>query len=262
MNDIIYELPLNEHLRICLRLEHLFTQAQIFLTVDTVESSQATMHAMLEIVNILERPDLKSKLVKALSTLTQRLALLEDSVEIDYKKLKEIIYNIDSYIDYLRTAPIKLAHSLRENEFLTDIRVHLSKPGGINMFNCPAYHFWLQQTHAVRIRDFNRWLKELEPMKSMINLLLQVTRESGKFQRKTALQGFYQEALDPLVSYQIIQVLLPFDRKVYPKISVGLHSMGKHRLTIHFFAPDFETGSSRVNHDIPFKLAYCASTQI
>lgn len=260
MNDyIIYELPLNEHLRICLRLEHLFHQAKIFLEVDSIESSQVTMNAILEIVNILERPDFKSKLVKALSILAQRLTLLENSSEIDHKKLKETIYNIDTYIDYLRTAPIKLAHSLRENDFLSDIRIHLAKPGGISLFNCPAYHFWLRQTHAGRIRDFNRWLKELEPMQNMINLLLQLTRESGKFHRKSALQGFYQEALDPLISYQIIRVLLPYDRKVYPEISVGLHSMGKHRLSIHFFSPDFETGAIQANHDIPFKLCYCAT---
>jgi cell division protein ZapD len=86
----------------------------------------------------------------------------------------------------------------------------------------------------------------------MVNLLLQLTRESAQFQLKFGNQGFYQEALDPTIPYQLIRVMLPSDRKVYPEISVG-----RYGLAIHFSSPNFEGRPVRANHEIQFKLACC-----
>ena len=80
-----------------------------------------------------------------------------------------------------------------------------------------------------------------------------MTRESASSHLRFANQGFYQESLDPSIPYQLIRVGLPLDRKVFPEISVG-----RHRLSIHFFLPNFEGRSIRATHDIQFKLACCA----
>lgn len=251
-DTIIYEQPLNEHLRVCLRLENLFEQAQNFYADESPWSSRMTMRAILDIVNILERPDLKSKFVKALSNRATNLALLEHSPNIDTKKLKDILYQMDQLSDYLHSAPMKLAQSLRDNEFLNSIRLNLSKPGGVSIFSSPAYHWWLQQAGEQRTRDLAHWLKELEPIRDIAEVLLKLTRQSGSFHPKFADQGFYQEALTPTVPYQIIRVALPTNRKVFPEISVG-----RHRLSIHFLAPNFDGRHVRVNHEIQFKLACC-----
>lgn len=253
MDSIIYEQPLNEHLRVCLRLELLFQQAQQFIAQDSILSARTGLLAILEIINIIERPDLKTKLIKALEQQATQLTLLEQAPEIDTKKLKELLNNLDRLIDNLHAAPGKLAQSLRENDFLNIIRLQLAKPGGPSGFSCPSFNLWLHQSPEQRNRDLAKWLKDLTQLQSIIFTLLQLTRERAQFQLKFAGQGFYQETLDLATTYQLIRVSLSFDRKVFPEISLG-----QHHLAIHFFTPNFEGRPLLASHDIQFKLACCA----
>lgn len=252
-DNIIYEQPLNEQLRICLRLENLLQQASFYLNNDSDWASRITLASLLEIVNLLDRPDLKTKLSKALSHRASLLAHLEPMPNVDNQKLKEVLQTVETLVNHLHITPGKLGQNLRDNEFLTTIRLHLAKPGGVNNFNCPAYYYWLQQPADARIRALSTWYQELNQIQTIVNLLLQLTRESSQPQLKFAKQGFYQEALDTGIPYQLIRVMLPDDRKIYPEISVG-----RHRLSIHFYTPNFEGRAVHVTHEIPFKLACCA----
>lgn len=252
-NIIHYEQPLNEYLRVCLRLEHLFQQAQHFTTQASLVDTRAAITAILEILNILERPDLKTRWIKALSQHALRLSSLEHAPDIDHKKLKDLLANLDRLIDYLHSIPSKLGQGLRDNEFLNSIRVYLNKPGGLSDFNCPAYYFWLQQTPEQRSYKLLKWFQELEQVKIIVTVLLQLIRENTSFQLKFAMQGFYQETLDASIAYQMIRISLPIERKVFPEINFG-----RNRLAIHFVTPSFDTRPVRATHEIQFKLACCA----
>lgn len=257
-DSVIYEQPLSEHLRICLRLEYLFQQVSYHIENESIFSTRAALTAILEIVNILDRPDLKTKLGKALSQRTTTLEYLEQAPGIDNKKLTDILNDLERLSHDLHATKGKLGQQLRENEFLKNIRLHLSKPGGASSFSCPGYHFWLQQMPELRIKSLLHWFGELESVHAIVKYLLQITRETGKAQVKFATQGFYQETFDPAIPYQIIRVAVAPDRKVFPEISVG-----RHRLSIHFYSSNFDATpfvdgrALRAMHDIPFKLACC-----
>ena len=63
VGSIIYEQPANELLRTCLRLEHLFTQLDYhYQNCVSLYHLRSAIRLLLEIINILDRPDLKSKL--------------------------------------------------------------------------------------------------------------------------------------------------------------------------------------------------------
>lgn len=250
---IYYEQPLNEQLRVCLRVEQLLQQLHYLAEHPAPQATRMVITYLLEIVNILDRPDLKSKLVKALNQRAARLATLEQNPQVDSQKLRALLIELDQLLDYLHAESGKLGQTLRDNEFLNNIRLHLAKPGGASSFNCPAYHFWLQQTFEQRNRDLLIWLKTIEPIEKIMMLLLQVTRESGQFQQKFAPKGFYQEALNPNMSYQLIRIHLSGERKVFPEISVG-----RHQLFVHFFSPNFNSRSVHAIHEVSFKLACCA----
>ena len=85
-----------------------------------------------------------------------------------------------------------------------------------------------------------------------IKIVMELIRESTKSQIKFAKQGFFQETLDPAIPYQLIRIGLTPDRKVFPEVSVG-----RHRLSIHFVAPSFESRPGYITHDIQFRLAIC-----
>jgi cell division protein ZapD len=63
MEPVIYEQPVNEHVRVCLRLEQLFNQTLHWMRGTSAWDSRAAISALLEILNVLDRPDLKAKLV-------------------------------------------------------------------------------------------------------------------------------------------------------------------------------------------------------
>ncbi|WP_280123488.1 cell division protein ZapD [Coxiella endosymbiont of Ornithodoros amblus] len=67
---ITYEQPLNEPMRICLRLEHLFRQLHEHISEPALAASHLAMLALLKALNVIDRPDLKTKLTQ---TLTQQI---------------------------------------------------------------------------------------------------------------------------------------------------------------------------------------------
>ncbi len=250
-----FEQPLNEHTRACLRLEHLFTQAKANLDSDTVWGSRSALVAIIEALNVIDRPDLKTKLANALSQQAEKLAQLEASPQVDSEKLRKVLHELDRFIDCLHGTKGKISQSLRANDFLNTIRQHLQNPGGACGFNTPAYHLWLQQPTSVRSNDLHAWYQEFEPLHGIISLLLQITRHNASLQTHQAEQGFFQLTLDPNIQFELIRVMLPADKKIFPEISVG-----RHRLVVRFLNHDItcreRPPQSREN--IAFKLACCS----
>ena len=224
---IIYEQPLNELIRICLRLEYLFNQLDYYLHQTHDLDSRAAVTAMLDILNVIERPDLKAKLVKALGHHAEILSGLENSPNVDLSKLSQALDKLDSLIDVLHTKPGRIAQALKENEFLSTIRQRISMPAGDCEFNLPQYHRWLSQTTNERLADLNLWAEEYTHLKSATLFLLKLTRESASPQNITISDGFYQKSLDANNAWQLVRIALPYQSGIFPEFSVG-----QHRLTI------------------------------
>ena len=62
MNDLtIYEFPLNERIRLFIRLEHLFLQFDHFMRGRSVWDDRAVVSTLIDIVGVFNRNDLKSE---------------------------------------------------------------------------------------------------------------------------------------------------------------------------------------------------------
>jgi|LakMenEpi03Aug12_release.lakeMendotaPanAssembly.Ray.scaffolds.fasta_scaffold368315_1 cell division protein ZapD len=251
-DDIItYEQPLNEHIRVCLRLEHLFEQILINIDNPTEWNSRIALLTILETVNVIDRPDLKTKLTKALTQHAGTLTQLEVLPQVDGSKLRSILSELDRLIDSLYGTQGKIGQNLRNNDFLNAIRQHLYNPGGAVNFSNPALQLWLQQPSINRISDLKAWFKEFDQVRDVVNLLLELTRQSSLPLEKYADNGFYQQALDPNVACEMVRVTLPVTANLYPEISVG-----RHRLSVRFLEPNcHEQGRSKqCDSNIKFKL--------
>lgn len=252
---IIYEQPLNEHIRVCLRLEHLFNQVLINIDKESEWSSRTALLALLETVNVIDRPDLKTKLTKALTQHATTLSQLEILPQVDSSKLRSVLSELDRLIDQLYATQGKIGQHLRSNEFLNSIRQHLYNPGGAVNFSNPSLQLWLQKPAAQRIHDLDTWFKEFDQIRDVVDLLLRLTRESSVPNEKHADKGFYQQALDPNVSCELVRVALPVSANLYPEISVG-----RHRLSVRFLEPNChdQGRSKQADANIKFKLTCCA----
>jgi len=253
MKDIIvFEQPVNEHIRACLRLEHLFQQAIYHLRGASQWDSRSTLTAIIDIINLFDRPDLKNKLTKELSRHLANLSRLEHVPHVDNQKLAAVLLELEDLIDALHATNGKLCQELRENEFINTIRQYQLNPGGTCGFDTPAYLLWLQQPAANRIAHLAHWLRMLETCLAVVNMLMKLTRQSSVPVTKVAQNGFYQAALDPQAPCQLIRVAVASELNVYPEISVG-----RHGICIRFYALNINERASQIQQDVPFKLTTC-----
>ncbi len=253
-DTITYEQPIEEHIRLCLRLEHLFNQVNANIENTSEWGSRAAMRGIVEILNVIARPDLKSKFSKSIPIYQNYLEQWKNTPEIDQLHLQNLLDQLHGLNKLLYNSPIQLADELRNNEFIKQVRTHLSNPGGAPPFSTPSYHLWLQQDSGQRIQDLSQWFRSFDLLIKLVTLQLKVIRESAPSNTVEAHSGFYQQALDPKKTCQLVRITLPKRLNIYPEISVG-----KHRLCIRFLNPAANKAerASQVHDVIEFRLQCC-----
>lgn len=249
-----YEQPLNESMRICLRLEHLFTQLNKNITDPRLDSSRISLTAILKILDVISRPDLKSKLTRSLAQYATTLTSLEQLPQVDPARLSEILENLDQLITSLHNNQSQLGAKLRKNEFLNQIRLSLGNPGGACAFSNPAYALWLRKPSQERAKDLQSWSSELKELGDVIEIILNLARNSSPSEKLVAEKGFYYQNLNPSLPYEMIRVHLATELCVFPEFSVG-----RHRLTIRFLTPNYHDKGrpEQLQENIDFELTCC-----
>jgi len=251
---VIFEQPLNEYIRVCLRLEKLFHQLNEHLRDPGLSHSRGALFAILKILEIINRPDLKTKLTQALTQHACTLGQLEHLPQVNKERLHNVLKNLDSYIAKMHNNHRKIAERLLNNEFLNQMRLQMSSPGGINDEKVPAYKLWLSQPSAKRVQDLVTWGQEFEEISNIVDILLQLMRDSTPAQHITAKNGFHHQTLDGSPSCELIRVMLPAGSGVYPEVSAD-----KRRLNVRFLIPNFHEDGKAVQtrEDIHFQLSCC-----
>jgi cell division protein ZapD len=250
-NLIYFEQPLNEHLRICLRLEQLFTQLQEY---QSTRSSQMALITLLRLADIIDRPDLKSKMMQMLTQYATSLGQLERFPQVDTSRLRHILNKLDQLITQLHQIPGRIGEALRNNDFFNQLRPQLANPGGIFYHHVPTYALWVKQSYALQEKELTQWMEASRPLSEIASLVLDLARNSSPEQTVTTQNGFYHQTLDSTLPCQLIRVAVPVDLGVYAEISAGIH-----RLSIRFVKPNYFTGekAKQVSEQITFLLSCC-----
>ena len=130
-----------------------------------------SLKTIIDILNVIDRPDIKSKLTNALRQYSEALLKLENVSGINIEKLKEILERIDQKIHMLYNMPGKLGETLYNNEFLTAVRQRINIAGGSSDFALPALYLWQQNLIGQQQNDISKWLDELAQIKSVTESL-------------------------------------------------------------------------------------------
>lgn len=256
-SQIVYEQPLNEHIRFCLRLEHLFKKIEYYLNNESEWGSRTTLETIIEILTVIDRPDIKTKLCKAISLHANALSQLINKQtalhkEIDENKLRSILEQLNELNENLHSDLGKIGQVLRNNEFISTIQQRATTAGGTSAFSTPAYHLWLQQPSKNRIEHLAGWCENFAKLQMAISFILKLTRESVDLEPIQAKDGFYQANLNPNIPYQMIRISMPINENTYPEISVG-----RHRFSVHFYNLSTMKRSLQITNDVFFDLACC-----
>ncbi|WP_457675784.1 cell division protein ZapD [Thiolapillus sp.] len=252
-NPLLFEHPLNERTRTLLRISHLFEQFEYHLPASSHWQSRAAVQALLDIVSILGRADIKQELIKQLEQQKQSLERIADNPGVDQIRLRQVLEDISRMSERLFNTTSQLGNSLRKNEFLNSIAQRAPIPGGSFEFDLPQFHYWLNLPHTERVMQLDDWRHEISLVQETTDLLLGILRNSNVFRSRNASEGFFQQSLDRNRQVDLIQVMLPAESFLYAEISGN-----KHRFCIRFMESTQWEQPEQTGQEVTFKLKTCA----
>ncbi|MDD4914362.1 MAG: cell division protein ZapD [Methylococcales bacterium] len=248
-----YEFPLNERIRVFMRLEQLFHQLSHFMAGSSVFDKRAAIDVLLNILTIFSRSDLKSELIKELERHTKVLNQLVHSESVDSKKLQDILTELNQASRNLYSANGKIGIRVMESDLFQSISQRNSIPGGSCSFDLPAFHYWLEQDETEQQKNLERWTQPFTDIRTSIDLIMGFIRQSSVPTEEMAAAGFFQLALDKNHPVQLLRVSIAANLPCFAEISGG-----KHRFTIRFMKPSSdENRPTQIAQDISFSLTRC-----
>jgi len=250
---ITYEQPLNERIRLFLRLEYLFQQVDWSLQGESQWHNRTTLSALVDILEILARADVKTELLKYLEKLTANLSRLHNNSAVDKQQLAQILAQLEESQQNLFGTSGQVGQALRDHHMISSILQRKTVSAGTSHVDLPLYHAWLQRPADERSHTLQSWFDELAIVRKPIKLTLELIRTSIEAQACKAEQGFYQSALDPNRAIQMIRVFVAADVPCYAEISGG-----KHRVSVRFMVEHGAERPTQTDTDIEFHMSCCA----
>jgi len=250
---VFYEQPLNERMRNFLRLDFLYQQAVHHHTKADPWSTRAAVSAMLEILTITQRGDVRGEVLKELERQMTQLATFNSRPGVDAARLRVLMTKLHCMREDLASVGALFMQKLRDSEFLNAIKHRSTIPGGTCEFDLPNYTHWLNLPDEIRGADFARWLAVIRPLGDAVGELLWMTREQARSRPEIAPGGVFHLTLDRDLPAQMIRISLPVGTDTYPEIS-GSH----YRCSIRFlYWQDPDNRPLQATEDVRFTLSTC-----
>lgn len=140
--NILFEHPLNEKVRTWLRIEFLLQQLQNSHSLTGLPNTLGFFRCISELLDIIDRGDVRTELVKELERQQQKLMQWIDVPGVDVERLNALRHSLKDMSNVLLAAP-RLGQALKEDRLIAMVRQRLSIPGGCCSFDMPILHMWL-----------------------------------------------------------------------------------------------------------------------
>lgn len=254
-NMIGYEQPLNEKIRLFMRLELLMGRLQYHISADPKpEDTVAALHLLLDLYNLSSRLDVKSEILKEIDRMGQSARLLLRNDNADAARLDAVLEKLNYHSDVLYQQRGQLGQHLKNHMFFNSLRQRSTLPGGLNGFDIPLFHYWQEQAIGVRLEDLREWIAPYVTANAAAHDILNIVRDFGERLEEVGKEGFYQSMLEARKPYQMMRVELPDNVDYYPEISAG-----KQRFTLRFVNADMLADRGKQNQkDVDFTLVLCS----
>ncbi|MBU0656589.1 MAG: cell division protein ZapD [Gammaproteobacteria bacterium] len=251
---ISYEQPLNEKIRLFLRLELLTERFEYHVSGEPMpENTVAALHLLLDLYNLSARLDIKSEILKEIDRIGQSTRMLLRDENADVQRLDKVLEKLNFHSDVLYQQRGQLGQHLKNHMFFNSLRQRSSLPGGINGFDIPLFNYWQRVPVEERLGNLREWVAPYVTANAAVQDILNLMREFCERRDEVGKEGFFQSTLEGRKPYQMMRVELQGEVDYYPEISAG-----KQRFTLRFVNADMLADRGKqVNENVPFTLALC-----
>ena len=253
---IIYEQPLNEKIRLFMRLEHMFERFDYHMSEPSNINSQTTLELLLELHDMSSRLDVKSAILKIIDHQTVVIRSYNgDDDELEERK-NSIISILEEKTKELYSFHGQFGQHMKSHSFLTLVKQRLGISGGLNAFDAPLFNLWINQPVEMRLEQLESWIKPYRKSYEASKLVMNLIRKSAEKEDCVATDGFYQSILrvgSKAKNYQLLRVYLPNSVSYYPEISAG-----RQRFSMRFVGiDDLAERGKQVQDDVIFSISIC-----
>lgn len=249
-----YEQPLNERVRLMLRLESVFAQAILHKKAEDQYQTQMCLDALFSLLNLTNRYELRAETLKELERIRSILKLAESADSVSADRLGKVQEELSSCAKTLHGLDSKHIDRIRNIEFLNIIKQRNIHDTGSYIFEVPVLQYWLLQDPLIRQQQIERWLKDFLPFKQAIDFLLKLIRESAVPSDEVAENGIFLKTIDSKQGHhQLLRVDISNSYNVFPRISGG-----KHRFAIRFMEQNrSDLKTTQTSDNVRFRLQTC-----
>lgn len=254
-NWVTYEHPLNERMRTLLRLEFLIETAGTAMQRRESVDSRTAVEAFIHTLQLLDRGEVRSEVIKELDRLSSNLSRLGGQAEGSGQSAEEKIEECRALLRRVGEPAAALGGLIREDELLALISQRFGVGAGTCSFDLPSYHRWLSRPYEQRLVDMQRWYDSFADLRSAVLFALRVQREAEPFAQEIAEKGAWQRRTPyDEAQIQMLRLQTRCSDTIIPEISGN-----RHLVTIRFLRqPDTMTKPQAVQEDVNFRLALCA----
>ncbi len=249
---LLFEYPLQENIRTFMRIEYLFKQFRRNLLSSNVDNHFYCLKVLFEILEILERGDSRSELIKELTRLLEYFKTLEANPEVDSSKLQNFLKQIKQLHQWIHSYVGKFGDSLRKSPFIVAVKQRTNIPGGSCQFDCPDLHLFLNRNHNQRQQQLTSMVEDIKGVETSVEVILRLIRDNGQWTEQRAPMGsFMIETTDR--PFKLLRIKTKMEGEIFPEFSCG-----KHRSSVHFMTFNEHHKKMPVNSEITFQLACCS----
>jgi cell division protein ZapD len=247
----LFEYPVQGNIRSFLRLESLFIQFQRNCRSKSQDNHFHALKLFFEILEILERGDTRSELIKELSRLLNYFQTLEANPDVDSSKLLTFLKQIKQLHHWTHNYEGRFGESIRKHHFIGSVKHRTSIPGGSCRFDCPELYLFLDKSPEARQRELVRWNSDIKGVETSVQVILRLIRDNGRWSSEQAPMGSFmiETAEQPVKLLRVKKLSL---ENAFPEFSCG-----KHRSSIHFMHIDQQYKKKPANSEVEFELACC-----
>ena len=193
-----YAFPLNKRGRLFLKLDNLIEEIALAHQGKDHLSLKYVLQAVINILLLLERVDIKMELTKEL----ERLGLCRHEMnQLNLFQLQG-----------------KFGESIRSKPLFSQLQKRLVQPGGMSTFDMPLLHTWLHLSFQTQQEQLDVLLREVRTLQQALKRLFSCYEQKQILQAVETENGFV--TLNPEIESSILRIFIPEQYKSFiPEVS-------------------------------------------
>jgi cell division protein ZapD len=249
---MLFEFPTHNIVGISLELERLMKTALTCANKTEPYEHRLCIDSLLAILRILEKPDIKGKLLSELTKFNHTFLRLIETKKVDNLKTAEYTQQLTHHIAYLNQSSSRFALKLQQHPLFKLLSQNHNTPGVNCCLSSPELSTWLNLPFKSRFENLLYWLEELAPLTNIIDSYLSLIRMSGHFETVSAIKSFFQCSLSPKFNCHLIRIKLDNIHNAFPKVNIGQHGLSMQLFILNKYAE-----SEKSHKDLKLEIAFC-----